>query len=374
MSPHVFISYSRKDTDIMKQMRDRLRAAGLDVWTDEDIPKGVDFRKELENAIDKAECFVLICSPNSHASEMVQAEINHAGTRRKSRFPVLARGEPINSVPFELRTFEYTDIRKKANFEPEMKKLISEIQKCIKNPPPPPPPPVDERSIKTLMPVILLVAAIVLVGALIVNNWLTPGNPTPTAESGISTAINAPVLTPSPLEIASSTPLPVLAASPQTMGELNAELSRLFPSDILPDCAEAGDNADAARGDVNLYFDRGQHDRALGCARRVYELQGEQAISDQQHLIELGQCQDPTVAAGLGGKNFLDKYMALSNVGNSLYVAGKSYRALDNLIQAAAVWDALIQQFNCAWVGDGITMWSPAREAQNRLILLTPRP
>jgi hypothetical protein len=75
----VFISYSRRDADVIEGIVSELEAAGLDVWLDrEDIKPGKQWRKQIVEAIDTAEAFVLNLSPNSAASNNVLKELNLA--------------------------------------------------------------------------------------------------------------------------------------------------------------------------------------------------------------------------------------------------------------------------------------------------------
>lgn len=75
----VFISYSRRDADVVESIVSELEAAGLDVWLDrEDITPGKQWRKQIVEAIDTADAFVINLSPNSAASENVLKELNLA--------------------------------------------------------------------------------------------------------------------------------------------------------------------------------------------------------------------------------------------------------------------------------------------------------
>lgn len=75
----VFISYSRRDADVIESIVSELEAAGIDVWLDrEDIKPGKQWRKQIVEAIDTAEAFVLNLSPNSAASDNVLKELNLA--------------------------------------------------------------------------------------------------------------------------------------------------------------------------------------------------------------------------------------------------------------------------------------------------------
>lgn len=75
----VFISYSRRDKDVVKQIVSQLEAEGISVWFDtEDIKAGQQWRRQIVEGIDTAEAFVLHLSPDSAASVNVLKELNLA--------------------------------------------------------------------------------------------------------------------------------------------------------------------------------------------------------------------------------------------------------------------------------------------------------
>ena len=56
----VFISYSRRDSETIENIVTQLETEGIDVWLDrEDIKPGQQWRKQIVEAIDTAEAFVL---------------------------------------------------------------------------------------------------------------------------------------------------------------------------------------------------------------------------------------------------------------------------------------------------------------------------
>jgi len=131
MKHHVFLSYSRKDTDIMHRVCDDLRAAGLTVWTDEGIEPGTpSWRKAIENAIENSDCLVVLLSPESKASEWIERELDYAHTCGVTAFPVLARGDERNAVPLELITVQHADIR--TDYPSGIEQLVTAIQKHIR--------------------------------------------------------------------------------------------------------------------------------------------------------------------------------------------------------------------------------------------------
>lgn len=75
----VFISYSRRDTEAVRQIAAQLEAADIQVWFDtEDIEPGKQWRKQIVEGIDTAEAFILNLSPDSAASDNVLKELNLA--------------------------------------------------------------------------------------------------------------------------------------------------------------------------------------------------------------------------------------------------------------------------------------------------------
>ena len=57
----VFISYSRGDNEIVKRIYDIMKSKGLNVWYDHDsLRKGLDFMKQIENAVKNSTFFVPI--------------------------------------------------------------------------------------------------------------------------------------------------------------------------------------------------------------------------------------------------------------------------------------------------------------------------
>lgn len=75
----VFISYSRRDADVVEGIVSQLEAAGIDTWIDrEAIKPGQQWRKQIVEGIDTAEAFILNLSPNSAASVNVLKELNLA--------------------------------------------------------------------------------------------------------------------------------------------------------------------------------------------------------------------------------------------------------------------------------------------------------
>jgi hypothetical protein len=109
----VFISYSRKDSDIMWRITRFLRDQGITVWVDNEklIPGTPIWEEEIEKAIKAASATIVIMSPDSKNSEWVRREISLADQYRKQIFPILVRGDEDSSITLRLITRQYVDLR-----------------------------------------------------------------------------------------------------------------------------------------------------------------------------------------------------------------------------------------------------------------------
>lgn len=111
---HIFLSYSRKDLDIMRRVRDDLQHHGLPVWTDETLEPGTPIWEfEIANAIEKAACMLVLLTPESKKSIWVSREIGYAEGQDIRIFPFLVRGDDRSAIPFRLISSQWIDARRK---------------------------------------------------------------------------------------------------------------------------------------------------------------------------------------------------------------------------------------------------------------------
>jgi hypothetical protein len=76
--PHVFLSYKREDLKAASRLLYALRAEGLEVWWDRDIPTGAPWEATIEKALAES-AVVLVCwSKAAVASENVRSEARWA--------------------------------------------------------------------------------------------------------------------------------------------------------------------------------------------------------------------------------------------------------------------------------------------------------
>jgi formylglycine-generating enzyme required for sulfatase activity len=110
---HVFLAYSRKDSEVMRQLRADLLAAGIIAWIDqEDLGPGAPVWEDaIEAAIRSAKCVVALLSPDAKQARWFRREISRAEKLGRRIFPVLASGDEESSFPLSLDTEYYIDIR-----------------------------------------------------------------------------------------------------------------------------------------------------------------------------------------------------------------------------------------------------------------------
>jgi serine/threonine protein kinase len=90
---HVFISYSRQDTDYVLALRDFLTSNGFQVWVDDQIESGDQWFNHINDAIKSAAAVLIVMTPDAESSEWVQKEILLAKRYSKAIFPILLRGD-----------------------------------------------------------------------------------------------------------------------------------------------------------------------------------------------------------------------------------------------------------------------------------------
>lgn len=88
----IFISYSRKDSDFVRRLHGVLQSQNREVWVDwEDIPLTADWWQEICRAIDAADAFAFVITPDSVLSEVCRNEINYAVGNHKRFIPIYLR-------------------------------------------------------------------------------------------------------------------------------------------------------------------------------------------------------------------------------------------------------------------------------------------
>ncbi len=113
ISGHIFISYSRRDDEIMRRIAFFLRDQGFKVWVDHEklIPGTPAWEDSIEKAIKNAYAVIALLSPEAKDSEWVRREIAYADQYNKPVFPAFVRGDDDSAIPIRLITRQFIDFR-----------------------------------------------------------------------------------------------------------------------------------------------------------------------------------------------------------------------------------------------------------------------
>ena len=85
---HVFISYASDDRERVLPLVEALQDDGFTVWWDRSINPGPSFDREIERAVDGADCMIVLWSSRSIESEWVRSEVEE-GVRRNILVPAM---------------------------------------------------------------------------------------------------------------------------------------------------------------------------------------------------------------------------------------------------------------------------------------------
>ena len=127
----VFISYSRKDQNFIRNLNESLINMNLTTWVDwQGISKGTKWWKEIEIGIEGTDVFVFVISPDSVVSKPCQDEIKHAIEYNKRILPLVYKEadnfwEEENSAHKVLREIDWIWFRETDDFETSFEKLLA---------------------------------------------------------------------------------------------------------------------------------------------------------------------------------------------------------------------------------------------------------
>jgi hypothetical protein len=113
----VFLSYAPEDQDFAISLSRELTEHGLRVWRPSaEILPGENPWLRVGKALESSQALVVLLSPQSLRSELLQSELDYAlgNSKFKERiFPILVR--PTKNVPWILQKFELYDAKQSAN-------------------------------------------------------------------------------------------------------------------------------------------------------------------------------------------------------------------------------------------------------------------
>jgi hypothetical protein len=125
----VFISYSRKNKEFVKKLNDALDNSGVEAWVDwEGIPPSADWMAEISGAIEGADAFIFVISPDSLASKVCGDELELGLKYNKRLIPVLHKDpEKASTMHEKLAATNWIYLREQDDFSSNFPKVIESI-------------------------------------------------------------------------------------------------------------------------------------------------------------------------------------------------------------------------------------------------------
>lgn len=132
MPNDIFISYSRRDEDFIKQLYQALIDQGISTWYDrENIRVGNQWATEIVEGIRDCKVFVLSLSPDSAASPNVRKEVDLAQRYDKQIVPLIWRTTEIPvAMEYQLAGIQWIEFNEKAS-EENFNQLIGVLQRLM---------------------------------------------------------------------------------------------------------------------------------------------------------------------------------------------------------------------------------------------------
>ena len=134
-SHDIFISYSRKDSEKVLSVVEKLHERGFSIWIDKDgIESGDAFKSVIVRAIKNSDVFLFFSSNSSNASPWTVKEVNTAVHLKKPIIPVRLDGADYDdSILFDLVGLDFVDLTIDEKWEGALNKLINTLLSKIPN-------------------------------------------------------------------------------------------------------------------------------------------------------------------------------------------------------------------------------------------------
>src|SRR5205823_7749445 len=124
----IFISYSRKDGEFVHRLDEELRRRGREAWVDwEGIRALENWEETIYAAIEGADTFIFVLTPDSVASEICGREIKHAAALNKRMVPLVARDLKADTVHESLAKLNWIFCRDSDDFQKATDTLVSAL-------------------------------------------------------------------------------------------------------------------------------------------------------------------------------------------------------------------------------------------------------
>jgi len=110
MSYNVFISHAKKDADLASDLAQRLREAGQQVITVENLAPGEDWVTGANRALESSDEVIALLTDNSVASPWVMQEVGAAVSLRKHITPVVVGSPEVPKILKQYQYLKYSDL------------------------------------------------------------------------------------------------------------------------------------------------------------------------------------------------------------------------------------------------------------------------
>ncbi len=126
----VFISYSRSDSDFVRQLNEALQMQGKTTWFDqESIPSGSDYQQELYRGIQGCDNFLFVISPQSVRSPYCDDEVKFAQRQQKRLVTAVYQPVPAENLPPALAKVQWIDFNShNGNFYANFSELVRTLE------------------------------------------------------------------------------------------------------------------------------------------------------------------------------------------------------------------------------------------------------
>ena len=147
LQPKAFISYSWDDSSVMywgKHFADDLRANGIEVFLDaHEMDLGDRIESKVAYAIKRADYFFVILTP-SYKQKMARREnwVEHEyrlfngytefQKQKIKLLPILRSGTERSSIPYEMSSLSWIDMRSNQDYSVRFKEVISSVLTDLK--------------------------------------------------------------------------------------------------------------------------------------------------------------------------------------------------------------------------------------------------
>src|SRR5437773_8966884 len=129
----IFISYARENKDFVHRLDESLKRRGRESWVDwEGIRPTEEFMQAIYGAIEAADTFIFVLTPDSVASVVCGREISHAAAHNKRMVPIVAQDVDAAAVPEPLAKLQWIFCRDGDDFEKATDTLISALDTDLK--------------------------------------------------------------------------------------------------------------------------------------------------------------------------------------------------------------------------------------------------